>query len=68
MFELNKKDALTGIYKEIGDEVRAQYRLTFALDKTTGSDGYHRVVLTPAKANPKEFSIQTRDGYYVGEE
>jgi hypothetical protein len=67
LFEVSKKETMADIYKEIGQELRAQYRLAFTPDEKTGSDGYHRIVLDITKANPKDFYIQTRDGYYAGD-
>lgn len=64
LFEVNKKDTVAGIYKEIGDELRAQYRLGYTPDKDTASEGYHRIVLTFSKTSPKDLYLQTRDGYY----
>jgi VWFA-related protein len=64
LFEVNKKDTIAGIYKEIGDELRSQYRLGYTPDKDTASDGYHRIVLTLSKSSPKDLYLQTRDGYF----
>ncbi len=61
LFEVNKKDTIAGIYKEIRDELQAQYRLEFVPDKDTAAEGYHRIVLTP---KPKDLYLQTRDGYF----
>jgi VWFA-related protein len=66
LFEVSRKDSLANIYKQIGDELRAQYRLGFSPDEKTASDGYHRIVLTLTKSSPKDLYIQTRDGYYTG--
>jgi hypothetical protein len=54
------------IYKQIGEELRAQYRLGYTPDKDTASVGYHRIKLSMANSNPRDFSIETRDGYYIG--
>jgi VWFA-related protein len=67
LFEASKKQTVADIYKQIGEELRAQYRLGYTPDKDTTSDGYHRIGLTMTKSNPKDFFIQTRDGYYAGE-
>ncbi len=67
VFEAGKKETLADIYKEIGDDLRAQYRIGFSPDKDASSGGYHRIVLSLAKLNPKDFYIQTRDGYYFGD-
>ncbi len=57
---------MADIYKEIANELRAQYMLEYVPLKETGTDGYHRIGLT-VKGNPKEFYLQTRDGYFVGD-
>jgi VWFA-related protein len=67
LFEVSKKQTVADIYKQIGEELRAQYRLAFTPDQTTASDGYHRIDLSLTKSSPKALSIQTRDGYYTGE-
>jgi VWFA-related protein len=67
MFELSKKGGLVDIYKQIAEALRAQYRLSFSLDKETASGGYHRIALSLSKAGNKDLSIQTRDGYYTGD-
>jgi VWFA-related protein len=66
LFEVSKKQTVADIYKQIGEELRAQYRLAFTPDQTTASDGYHRIDLSFTKSSPKDLYIQTRDGYYTG--
>jgi len=68
LFEVSKKETLADIYKEIGEELRAQYRLGYTPDKDTGSEGFHRIDLSFSKstANAKDLFIQARYGYYVG--
>jgi hypothetical protein len=66
LFEVSKKEPLGDIYKQIGEELRAQYRLGYTPDKETASDGYHRIVLSFSKSSPKDLYLQTRDGYYSG--
>ena len=68
LFEVSKKETLADIYKQIGEELRAQYRLGYTPDKDTASDGYHRIDLFFSKStkDEKDLYIQTRDGYYVG--
>ncbi|WP_348267782.1 VWA domain-containing protein [Edaphobacter sp. DSM 109919] len=64
VFEFSKKQTVADIYKQIAEELRAQYRLGFTPDKETASDGYHEIELTAPK--DKNVFIQTRDGYYTG--
>jgi VWFA-related protein len=66
LFEVSKKETVADIYKQIAQELRAQYRLGYTPDKETASDGYHRIVLTLTKSSPRDLFIQTRDGYYSG--
>jgi VWFA-related protein len=68
LFEVTKKETLADIYKEIGDELRSQYRLGYTPDKDSSSEGYHRIDLTISKTTPdaKDLYIQARDGYYIG--
>ena len=66
LFEVSKKETFAEIYKQIGEELRAQYRLGYTPDKDTASDGYHRIDLSLTKTNAKDLFIQTRDGYYSG--
>jgi len=66
LFEVSKKLTIADIYKQIGAELRAQYRLGFSPDKDTASDGYHRIDLSLSKNSPKDLFLQTRDGYYSG--
>ncbi len=65
MFEAKGGEkGVVDIYNQIGEELRAQYRLGFTPEKEALADGYHRVDLeTP---NQKNMRIQTRDGYYTG--
>ncbi len=65
LFEMDKKDSLAGIYKQIGDELRAQYRLGYTPDQDAAADGYHRIQVS-LKGDPKDRFVQTRDGYYTG--
>ncbi len=67
LFEVSKKETVADIYKQIGEELRAQYRLAFTPDKDTSAAGYHRIDLSLTKSSPKDLSIQTRDGYYTGD-
>ena len=66
LFEISRKQPVAEIYKQIGEELRAQYRLAFTPDQATASDGYHQIDLSSPKH--KDLAIQTRDGYYTGKE
>lgn len=67
MFEVSKKETVADIYKEIGDELRAQYSLSYSPDKETSSDGYHRIVVSLSRSSPKDLYLDLRDGYYFGD-
>ncbi|MDP9037839.1 MAG: VWA domain-containing protein, partial [Acidobacteriota bacterium] len=67
IFDLNRKGALTGIYTQIAEELRAQYRLTFAPDKPALAEGFHTIDLTLSLPNAKDYAIQTPEGYYPSE-
>ena len=65
LFEVKGKQDVAAIYKEIGEELRAQYRLGYTPDAAHAEDGYHQVDL--ALRDPKaKLTVQTRDGYYSG--
>ena len=66
MFELKGKGSIDEIYKEIGDQLRAQYRLGFTPGLEAASAGYHPIQLTLTNPADKKFEVQTRDGYYTG--
>ena len=54
------------IYRQIGEELRAQYRLGFTPTYEAASTGYHPIQLTMTGPEAKKFEVQTRDGYYTG--
>ena len=60
LFEVKGKETLAAIYKQIGDQLRAQYRLGYTPDKETAADGYHQIGLSVTAASPKDLYIQTR--------
>ncbi len=67
VFEVKGKETVEAIYNEIGDELRAQYRLGFSPSSEATAEGYHQVELDMAGAQAKnKLMVQTRDGYYTG--
>jgi VWFA-related protein len=64
LFEVSKKETVEKIYAEIEEELRNQYSLGYTPDKNTG-EGYHKIQLT---TNNKDLTVQTRDGYYTGQQ
>jgi VWFA-related protein len=65
LFEVTKKQTVEQIYTQIGQELRAQYRLSFTPDQATAEEGYHEIALTLRTADEKKLTVQTRDGYYT---
>jgi VWFA-related protein len=63
LFEVSKKQDVDSIYKEIEEELRSQYRIGYT--PTDLSNGYHRLQLTVKQSG---FKVQTRDGYYIGQQ
>ncbi|HLI75957.1 MAG TPA: VWA domain-containing protein, partial [Acidobacteriaceae bacterium] len=66
MFELKGKGSVDDIYKQIGEELRAQYRLGFTPTFEAASAGYHPIQLTLTNPADRKLEVQTRDGYYTG--
>ncbi len=65
LFEVTRKQTVADIYKQIGEELRAQYRLGYTPDADHAAEGYHQIDLT-LKSDKDKRTIQTRDGYYTG--
>jgi hypothetical protein len=69
LFELTKKTTVQDVYAQIGDELRAQYRLGISPDELAAKEGYHQIDVAIVGAHAdKKLTVQTRDGYYVGDE
>jgi VWFA-related protein len=62
LFEVSKKQTVDKIYAQIQEELRNQYSLGYAPDKSAGP-GYHKIQVT---AKQKDLVVQARDGYYLG--
>jgi VWFA-related protein len=69
VFEVSKKEPIEDIYKQIGDELRSQYRLGFTPAGDAAKDRYHQISLglTGDEAKKKGMDVQVRDGYYMGQ-
>ena len=63
MFEVSKKETVAQIYTTIAEELRTQYNLGYSPDRKEADESYHRIKLT---AKARDYSVQTRDGYYAG--
>ena len=67
VFEVKGSGSVDKIYKQIGDELRAQYRLGFTPAGDAADPGYHHIQLTLTNPSAKKDDIQTREGYYSGD-
>ena len=68
VFEVSKKQSVDDIYKQIGEELRAQYRLGFSPSGDAAKDRYHQISLgLTGDDAKKKLDIQVRDGYYMGQ-
>jgi VWFA-related protein len=65
-FEVTKKQTVADIYKQIGEELRAQYRLGYTPTAALAAEGYHQIELDLSGKVDKHDTVQTRDGYYSG--
>jgi VWFA-related protein len=66
VFEVSKKQTIEDIYKQIGEELRSQYRLGFTPTSDAATDKYHQINLQmTGDADKKKLDVQTRDGYYM---
>jgi len=63
-FEVTKKESVGQIYNQIEEELRNQYNLGFAPDKSHVTPGYHPITLTTTN---KDLTVQAQEGYYVGQ-
>ena len=66
LFEVTRKQTVEQIYTQIGQELRAQYRLGFTPTEESSSDGYHQLTVALKTSDEKKLTVQTRDGYYTG--
>ncbi len=68
VFEVSKHQTVDDIYKQIGEELRAQYRLGFTPSGDVAKDRYHQISLAlTGDDTKKKLDVQTRDGYYMGQ-
>lgn len=68
VFEVSKREPLADIYKQIADDLQAQYRLGFIPAGNAAKDRYHQISLAfTGDDAKKKLDIQTRDGYYIGQ-
>jgi VWFA-related protein len=68
VFEVSKKESVDDIYKQIGEELRAQYRLGFSPTGDAAKDRYHQISLAlTGDDSKKKLDVQVREGYYMGQ-
>lgn len=68
VFEVSKKQTVDDIYKQIGEELRSEYRLGFTPTGDEAKDRYHQISLALTGDDAKKkMDVQTRDGYYMGQ-
>jgi len=63
-FEAKKKDSVDDIYAQIAEELRTQFMLGYTPPKDQTA-GYHSIHLA---AKNKDLTVQTREGYYSGQD
>ena len=63
-FQVSKKETVDDIYASIAEELRTQFMLGYTPPKDQ-STGYHSIHLTTKN---KDLMVQTREGYYSGQE
>ena len=63
-FEVTKKQTIDQIYSEIDEELRNQYSLGYTPEKADSGSGYHKIQLATKQ---KDYVVQTREGFYVGQ-
>jgi VWFA-related protein len=68
VFEVSHKQSIEEIYKQIGEELRSEYRLGFTPSGGAATDKYHQIDLAlKGELGKKKLDVQTRDGYYMTE-
>ena len=68
VFEVSKRESIDDIYRQIGEELRAQYRLGFTPSGDATKDKYHQISLGLTGDDAKKrMDVQARDGYYMGQ-
>jgi VWFA-related protein len=63
-YEAKKKENLDDIYKDIANELRNQYVLTYTPDQKINEDEYKKVLV---KAKKDDYTVTTREGYYAAD-
>ena len=61
-YDARKKDELEDIYKQILEELRGQYVLTYTPDKPDTEGGFHKIAV---KVNKADFTLVAPEGYFA---
>lgn len=62
LFHVSRKNTLDSIFKQIQDEMRSQYSLSYTSSNTVRDGSYRKLEI---KAKPKDLKIQARKGYFA---
>jgi len=62
MFKVDRKNSLDDIFRELQDEMRSQYVLTYTPPDAKRDGSYHKIDI---KASNKDYKVQARKGYYA---
>jgi VWFA-related protein len=65
MFEVSKKLTIGQIYEQIEEELRNQYSLGYSSDQPADSMAYRKIAV---RTRQKNLIVQSRDGYYPGQQ
>ena len=62
MFEVDRRNTLEAIFKQIQDEMRTQYMLAYTPINSKKDGGFRKLEL---RTKDKDQKVQTRRGYYA---
>jgi VWFA-related protein len=62
VFKVDKKHTLADIFKEIQDELRNQYSISYAPTRALGDESFRKVEI---KVDNSDYRVQARAGYYA---
>lgn len=62
VFRVDRRNTLDDIYKQIQDEMRSQYALTYTPSNATKDGSFRRIEIRPSN---KDLKVQARKGYYA---
>ena len=62
MFEVNRRNTLEDIFRQIQEEMRSQYSLLYSAPNPERNGAYHKIEIKLAN---KDMKVQARKGYYA---